>query len=134
MPMTKQEIFDRVATHLLTQGEPAVENNECRYSYYGLKCAVGCLITEEAYTPNIEGKGVRFIGVVNALIKSGVLPEDDADRSAPMEYLLTQSEDDCISLLTHLQNVHDYSNPCIWRDKLMSIAHDFDLNNDVLYR
>ncbi len=47
--MTKQEIFDKVATHLLTQNEKALNSvGGCVYrTDKGLKCAVGCLIPVE---------------------------------------------------------------------------------------
>ena len=55
MNKIEQELFNRVKTHLLNQGERAdsdVQNAgiyECVYhAPSGLKCAVGCLITDEA--------------------------------------------------------------------------------------
>ena len=46
-----QELFDKIATHLLTQGARS-ENSlgKCLYrGEFGRKCAVGCLISDEEY-------------------------------------------------------------------------------------
>lgn len=66
--MTAQKIFDTVINHLLQQGVPALNYNydaapSCRYrTRYGLKCAVGCLISDDAYDPLMEGKNVAIEG------------------------------------------------------------------------
>lgn len=53
---THQETFDKVATHLITQRAASRDYSGCRYrGPDGLKCAVGCLITDEYYHPGIEG-------------------------------------------------------------------------------
>jgi hypothetical protein len=64
--VTKQETFDIVARHLLTQnakawgqytcsvGEPT---NGCVYrDADGRKCAAGCLIPDDVYSPSLEGE------------------------------------------------------------------------------
>ena len=67
--MTPQEIFDTVARHLFTQGKRAgYERNKedhgeesfaCRYrGPSGTACAVGALIPDAAYDPEMEGAGV----------------------------------------------------------------------------
>lgn len=59
--ITAQEIFDKVVTHLRTQGEQASilksdGGYSCRYrTEDGLKCAVGCLIPDDDYSPSMEG-------------------------------------------------------------------------------
>lgn len=56
-----QDVYDFVVRHLLRQGRPSVEHpgspsSRCLYrSPDGLKCAVGCLLTDEEATPAIEG-------------------------------------------------------------------------------
>jgi hypothetical protein len=56
--MTKADIFYRVIAHLRAQGVQAKnEQGSCRYrTPEGLKCAAGCLILDEEYTPEFEGK------------------------------------------------------------------------------
>lgn len=57
-----QEIFNKVAAHLLTQGRPAREEDRCRYrTTNGLSCAVGCLIPDELYSPSFEGESARKV-------------------------------------------------------------------------
>lgn len=52
-----QEIFNKVAAHLLKQGRPARNSEDsCRYrTESGLSCAVGCLIPDRLYSPSFEG-------------------------------------------------------------------------------
>lgn len=53
--MTDQGIFDRVSLHLLAQGRPAREGGSCKYrTVDGSKCAIGCLIEDDQYTPGME--------------------------------------------------------------------------------
>jgi len=57
----RQKIFDTVAAHLLKQNKKSVGADNlghvCQYrSSDGLKWAIGCLITDEAYYPNLENK------------------------------------------------------------------------------
>ncbi len=66
--MTPQEIFDTVATHLRTQGRKAMTSyGKCSYRIYDetsqrmLKCAVGCLISDEAYTADMETKDIHSL-------------------------------------------------------------------------
>jgi hypothetical protein len=70
MSMTKQEIFDKVITHLRQQNAKSIDyvmigpadkpkeqvmDPRCRYlSSDGKKCAVGCLIKSEEYNISLE--------------------------------------------------------------------------------
>ena len=86
-----KEIFDRVKTHLLAQGERALEGSMCVYhAQSGLKCAVGCLITEKAYSEELEGETVDDAQVKDALKASGI----SLDRST-------------LDMLLRLQSIHD---------------------------
>ena len=65
--MTEQEIFNKVAVHLIKQNKRSViydDNGDdfCRYrSEDGAMCAVGCLISDEEYLPEMEGESVGAI-------------------------------------------------------------------------
>jgi len=63
MIMTAQEVLNTVAQHLLTQGQKSVNGaSMCRYrNTQGLKCAVGCLLTDDEYSPKMEGGRVDTI-------------------------------------------------------------------------
>lgn len=59
--MNNQEVFDKVVTHLRTQGVPSMSGGQyCQYrGPNGTSCAAGCLIPDNAYTPELEGNGVH---------------------------------------------------------------------------
>lgn len=62
--MTPKEIEDRIIEHLETQKKPAMDTSGykmCAYrSQEGLKCAVGCLISDEYYDPVAETAGLYY--------------------------------------------------------------------------
>lgn len=66
--MTRQEIFNTVATALLAQGKASYARyGGCLYrGPDGTKCAVGHLIPDEKYRPSLEGKGAEHADVVRA--------------------------------------------------------------------
>lgn len=112
--MTNQEIFDKVVAHLRQQKVRSVEGNACMYrGPEGLKCAVGCLINDDAYSHDLEGKVAGAIEVRCALLASGV-PADDGDT---------------IDMLRRLQNVHD-DMPC---DRWEEYFKYFALHHNLTY-
>ena len=105
-----KEIFDRVKTHLLAQGERAIRVGHvsgekvirCAYhSQSGLKCAVGCLITDEAYSEALEGAPVDVGHVRGSLEASGIVVD-----------LVT------LGMLCKLQSIHDDEVPDRWEHSL----------------
>jgi hypothetical protein len=61
--MTAQEVFDKVAVHLLTQRQQCIDDEgTCRYRYGGLKCAAGVLIEDSEYRPAMEGRTWPTLG------------------------------------------------------------------------
>jgi hypothetical protein len=122
--MTKQAVFDRVAAHLLTQRARSfvvgrrelVHVQSCAYrGVNGLRCAVGCLIADEAYHPDLETKSVCMPEVLLALSLSGV----------PMSINMTM-------LLQRLQAFHDGVHPHLWRDGLIRLASECNLSPRVV--
>lgn len=94
--MTAQEIFDKVFEHLVSQGRRSVRDMShfCQYrlvldSGEVLKCAVGCLIPDELYDPDMEGLTVTqlFRDYPQIMQKAGI--------------------DNFLELLKRLQSVHD---------------------------
>jgi hypothetical protein len=108
--MTRQEIFDKVAKHLLTQNSKAVDaDSRCQYKMPdGRRCAIGCLIPDELYDPEMEGELLRDL-----LKKFPVLQTlwSDADRY----------------FVCSLQMVHDIYPVAHWVDVLRFIANQFEL-------
>lgn len=108
---TKQETFDTVAKHLLTQGERSESSFGCAYrGDGGLKCAVGVLIPEERYYPDMEGASVSN----TPFILNGVAK------------LMRRLGHD-LALLGELQRVHDEHEPDDWRECLEAVAREHGL-------
>lgn len=97
MAMTKQEVFDKVVTHLVRQGRRSIDGIGCAYrGRDSTMCAVGCLIKDEFYNGHLEGLIVNNMSVQIALVKSGVISS-----------LQTSEDYDIISMLLALQCIHD---------------------------
>lgn len=116
--MTEQEIFNKVYTHLLTQGRKARTPNghSCAYRgqgvYKGTSCAVGCLIPDEMYSARIESATVfqalgGSIGSA-AIVLRRVLTDLGLDRHR--------------ELLQALQRIHDDYEPGNWAECLSNLA------------
>ncbi len=135
--MNAQDIFNQVATHLFKQGQQSKAiiadpywtpgsgfdqmREMCAYrGEAGLACAVGCLIPDEAYRPEIEGLPVESLMDPNSTVH---LPSLD---------LLKEHR----RLLGVLQDAHD--NDGAWistgnlRAYLADIAARFDLDAAIL--
>jgi hypothetical protein len=117
--MNKQKVFDIVSDHLLTQMESSsVPHSElegedfCLYrNPNGLKCAIGCLIADEVYRPELEDKDVLEKDVLDAIqcsLSERVTKED-------------------LYLLMDLQMIHDVYEPLEWRKELEACAKDYKL-------
>lgn len=111
-PMTAQEMFNKVAAHLLSQGKRAIdEHHRCRYrGANGTKCAIGCLITDDRYSPGIEASGAQDIHVREAA-GYGI---------------------ELIGLACDLQKIHDNASPANWRTTLENLATLYGLTTEVI--
>lgn len=63
VPMSIRQLVEVIAIHLAKQQQVSMkESGGCWYrGEGGMKCAVGCLIPDEAYSDNIEGAGARAL-------------------------------------------------------------------------
>jgi hypothetical protein len=130
----KQKIFDRVATHLLTQNAKAKDGSACQYRAPGNRsCAVGCLIPDNLYDASIEGVGITHI------LDSSLLVFSTDERKAAVKKLkklirgavgATKESDFC--LLRDLQVVHDDEITENWGNELRTVAHKHNLNTNAL--
>lgn len=117
--MILQTVFDTVAKHLLTQNAKSLSDHEtCVYrSKSGLKCAVGCLIADEYYHPELEGGSVYNLDVVVAVMAT----------IDPLQTLPIVEREEIARLLRHLQKIHDSFEPETWPMHLVDLASKFKL-------
>lgn len=114
-----QETFDTVVTHLRKQGKKAIVKNkkgggdECCYrTPDGLKCAAGCLLSDEDYKPHYEGKTVHHF------------TQDGSFDPAICPPSLLQHD---YNLLQRLQSIHDCHDEDDWESSFRQTAFDFKL-------
>ena len=103
---TEQEVFDYVAHHLLMQNKKStlIGDNQCVYrNFFNLKCAAGCLISDNEYKGSFEGNSWE------ELIAKGLVPSDHK------------------ALIMNLQQVHDGYSVANWRYQLGKVADEFSL-------
>jgi len=126
LPDTLQGIYDAVARHLLAQGAVSVATLPhggigCAYrGDNGLKCAIGALIPDELYYPEMEGMG--GLAVLSSI---RLLDFNKHDR----EWVAARAD-----LLIALQRAHDDAHGVLprrvlpfWEQRLASIAETFGL-------
>lgn len=133
--MTEQEIFTKVATHLLAQMARSRSGDDgvCLYrGDNGLQCAAGCLIPDELYSEALEEKSVTRREVVDVLVAAGVVPQNEVDNLGYSEgsegdVLQLDLEDPetpapHLQLVRRLQHIHDCNDPWHWRIDLALLA------------
>jgi len=103
---TAQQVFDQVVNHLLTQNARSTSEKFCLYrdKIHSLKCAAGCLIGDDEYKEEFEGKTwlrLRTQGDV------------------PSEHL---------ALILGLQEIHDNFPPDAWLVELQDFAKNLGLS------
>ena len=100
--LTKKEVFLKVKEHLLLQNKQSwlPDHSGCAYlGEGGLKCAVGCLMTEEELNSLTDEDQIK---VVATMIKFGKMDETHK------------------ILLGRLQGIHDSYSPDNWESVLNS--------------
>lgn len=125
---TLQQTFDIVSTHLLAQGAQSRKGHSLAYhGEQGRRDAIGVLIPDSKYTPDLEGIPLEQRTKANQphrniLIDEGYLTTADWPVGGRPSRRL--------KLLKALQDCHDsYSQatPDKWPDQLTKIAKDFNL-------
>jgi len=121
--MNRQEVFTKIVNHLRKQNaksmamifppEPSREDSYgCAYrGDGGLMCAVGCLITDEAYTDRMENSPAYSSFVIDILEKSGLGKIDMADGN----------------FLRAMQKIHDDVPIDAWEDSFMRVANVWEV-------
>jgi hypothetical protein len=131
--LTHQDIFDRAVTHLFGQKRAALlPKGGGAYRGYCGGCPVGSLIKPRDYMTAMEGVPVRFIGKTSAEVPSYMDVGIFALRKALLRARINVYDRATIDLLSCLQNVHDVFGTWEWRERLDSIARQFDLSAERL--
>ena len=120
--MDKQQIFDKVAKHLLTQNKKSVtKDGMCYYRHPtdNLRCAIGCLIPNDVYEPSMEKKTVLQL----------LARYPDLRQIFGVDICLDLKS---ASFLTCLQDIHDNFEPKDWRDMLKHFAAKHNLSANIL--
>lgn len=129
--MTKQQIFDKAAKHLLRQRKRAATKlGSCRYrTKDGARCAIGCLIPKRLYNSRIEGLGAG----------SFVVPSVDSIFDPAPSRVMALAIGKKIGLrkahrqlLIDLQNIHDDVHVKQWRAELRDLARKHKLVQKVV--
>lgn len=117
--MTRQEIFNTVRDHLLKQQARCInEDNNCQYrGPNGMRCAIGCLIPDEHYKPELEGWGIAPL-----VEPRNILPEGKLLLEALTATLGGEPDKDTLLLLYKLQLIHDTENLNDWPAALRDCA------------
>ena len=122
--MNQQEIFDKVASHLIAQGKQSLRTTNqqwndqgCAYrGDNGTMCAAGCLIPDEEYKPEFEGRSWTKI-----------------QEKIPSLASLASKESDLIGVLQNLHDSYvDWSSKDSLKEELRNVACRFNLSTDIL--
>lgn len=125
--MTKQQIFNKVAKHLLTQKKPAKDGMCSLITSRGLRCSVGALLpapTAQRLERDLEVTSVGHLA--NDKVASKLLGLKIKGR---------------LDFLSDLQSIHDTGAtigviasdvPEYWKSELMELAKEHHLNRSIL--
>lgn len=139
--VTLQEVFDRVVKHLLTQNKVsfASKNGDskngdiCAYrGAGGLMCAVGCLIPDNLYKPEMDHPDtVVHMGYISSTDIMGIVEHFGLNEL--FDFTVTDcSADQFIMHLATLQHIHDKTPTKMWEFELKEFAKKNNLEFCVL--
>ncbi len=135
---TLQETYDKVVAHLRKQGIRAMKQepngfSACVYrNNEGLKCAAGCLIPDEKYSPYMEGMAVVSTDITDKMLSVLLYAMPLEAFAIPAESVMTpgriiMEEGHDLRLVAALQNVHDDHMPNQWDRALRNVCDIFNL-------
>lgn len=124
--MNRQEVFNKVANHLLKQNAKSLNDDGCAYrGDKGMMCAIGCLIPDDKYTPGIEN-----ISAFSAYEPGKDEVERQILHDILHEVLGAESRED-FDFLDDLQVIHDTASVGIWITELQQFADNNNLTFEV---
>lgn len=118
--MNQSQLIRDVGNHLLAQNcrsedVSLASGTSCKYkSASGLKCAVGCLISDADYKTFFESKNIsqeELSPIVLKIAKKYKMPVKK-----------------CTQFLSDLQYLHDYFEPQVWVERLNILCEDNDID------
>lgn len=120
--MNRQQVFDLVANHLLTQMEKSYDSQGrvARRSPTGLKDVIGILTPDWLYNKS----NFEYLDVMQMYIHSKT--EDYDLFFGLFDVGVT------INFLEDLCNIHDHGQPQVWQQQLDRLADQYQLNKEVL--
>lgn len=112
--LSPKDIYERVSTHLLTQRAVSEDDNgSCRLrSPEGHKCAIGSLVRDDLYGPELEGVGISYYRHAHDGKLLRVLYASNVNAYDP----------NIIDLLIELEQVHDDADVEEWPHLLAALG------------
>lgn len=128
--LTKREIFEKVKGHLLTQKAVSRKSRSASSPVYGcayrgeagMKCAVGCLISDADYSLDFEGAAPVAATDLNRFV-----PEDRVYRinQALMNAGVDMNDRKTAEMVRELQFLHDNKPVHEWATELQLIESNY---------
>lgn len=109
--MTAQEVFDMSARHVLANGRPSMDGDNC--VYYGIGCAAAVFIREDSRTLPMK------TATWNRVVSDGLAPDHNKQLIRELQYAHDSSHDST----KFVESFTDY---------LRWIARDYGLSAAVL--
>lgn len=112
---TAQEVFDKIVTHLRAQGKKSLGATgiACKYrGVDGLRCAVGCLLSDDEYQPWMDDSTSAGGGSIGKVMET-------LFHSNPSLYAKLKPHG---HLLAEMQGLHDASDPFVWEQRFEQVA------------
>jgi hypothetical protein len=128
MKYTDQELFDKIAIHLLKQNQRSMnDTGGCVYHHKdtGNYCAVGCLFKDTGIdTDEFEGIGIHSV------IHSGFIKDKVKLLKSALDKIGITSNQ--YEILDYLQGLHDNVSVDLWYDNLMFTAKLYNLSTKAI--
>jgi len=136
MKLTKQGIFDVVLTHLFDQGEPSTATDAPAGCFYRgnvqgrpLMCAVGALIPDDQYLPEMEMNSVEQLLGVNKFAHLPIMTE--FSRHTELLRMIQEAHDDCFLPMEH-ERGDNRAMMGRWLHQMRVIAGEYRLNPSII--
>lgn len=121
--MTPQETFNIVKEHLLKQQCRALGRGGCAYrGAEGRKCAIGCLIPDDKYTPDLEG---IELSTDEGGCGCETCGRQEEKRKRILQILHEAGHELTRQQFADLQTIHDNQAPEEWGERLAALEQEW---------